>query len=92
MWSLVLNPLSRGFDWARELAVFFARNENRTPSMIIIRRLVLDVSFLVCVVTMIGALWRKSGVRRREVKAALGVLWRAIIGGKTQRPIVQQAA
>jgi len=58
--------------------------------MIIIRRLCLDVSFLVCVVALIGALWRKSGVRRREVKAALVVLWRAIVGSKPQRSLVDQ--
>ncbi|KAH9482440.1 Acyl-CoA-binding protein-like protein 3 [Psilocybe cubensis] len=90
MWSMVLNPLSRGLDRLRELSVFFASNQNRTPSMIIIRRLCLDVSFLLCVVSIIGALWRKSGVRRREVRAALIVLWRAIVGSKQQRLLVDQ--
>ena len=92
MWSLVLNPLSRGIERAREMSVFFARNENRTPSMIIIRRLLLDVSFLVTVIAIVGTLWRKSGVRRREVRAALGVLWRAIIGSKPQRLSDRQSA
>ncbi|KDR83439.1 hypothetical protein GALMADRAFT_235577 [Galerina marginata CBS 339.88] len=90
MWSVVLNPLCRGIERLREVSVFFASNENRSPSMIIIRRLCLDVSFLVCVVALIGALWRKSGVRRREVKAALVVLWRAIVGSKPQRSLVDQ--
>ncbi|CAA7260248.1 unnamed protein product [Cyclocybe aegerita] len=90
MWSIVLNPLSRGLDRLREFATFFATNENRSPSMTIIRRLCLDVSFLVCVVAVIGAVWRKSGVRRREVKAALVVLWRAIIGSKSQRELTQR--
>ncbi|KAJ3511524.1 hypothetical protein NLJ89_g4049 [Agrocybe chaxingu] len=90
MWSIVLNPLSRGLDRLREFATFFATNENRSPSMMIIRRLCLDVSFLVCVVAVIGAVWRKSGVRRREVKAALVVLWRAIIGSKPQRELTQR--
>jgi hypothetical protein len=54
----------------------------------IVRRLIFDVSFLVCVVAVIGAVWRRSGVRRREVKAALVVLWRALIGssGGSIRP------
>jgi hypothetical protein len=90
MWSLVMNPLVRGFDSLREFSTFFARNENHSPSMIIIRRLCLDVSFLVCVIAIIGAIWRKSGVRRREVKAALIVLWRAIVGSKPQRVLRDQ--
>lgn len=85
MWSLVMNPLSRGWVHLRDFSTFFARNENRTPSMVIIRRLCLDVSFLACIIAIIGAIWRKSGVRRREVKAALGVLWRAILGTKPER-------
>ncbi|RXW25828.1 hypothetical protein EST38_g44 [Candolleomyces aberdarensis] len=85
LWSLVLNPLFRGMDHVRDWATFFARDENRSPARMIVRRLVLDVSFLVCVVAVIGAVWRRSGVRRREVKAALVVLWRALIGG-SRRP------
>ncbi|PPR02477.1 hypothetical protein CVT24_002026 [Panaeolus cyanescens] len=90
MWSMVLNPMSRGLEKMKEWATFFARNENRSPSMIIIRRLCLDVSFLVCVVAVLGALWRKSGVRRREVKAALVILWRAIVGHKSQASLVER--
>ncbi|KAJ7937339.1 hypothetical protein B0H13DRAFT_1945442 [Mycena leptocephala] len=82
MWSLVANPVSRGIETLREAATFFARDESRSPTLIIVRRLCLDVSFLVCVLYVIRTLWRKSGVRRREVNAALVVLWRAIIGSK----------
>ena len=85
MWSLVLNPLSRGVERLKELSTFFARNENRSPSTIIIRRLCLDISFLLCVITTLRTLWFKSGVRRREVKAALIILWRAIVGIKPPR-------
>jgi hypothetical protein len=89
LWSLVLNPLSRGLDVLREFSTFFARNENRSPTSIIIRRLCLDVSFLVCVVAVVRALWKRSGVRRREVRAALVVLWRAILGTKPRMMIDQ---
>ncbi|KAJ7122739.1 hypothetical protein C8R44DRAFT_784410 [Mycena epipterygia] len=82
MWSLVVNPLSRGIEALREAATFFAQDENRSPTAIIVRRLCLDVSFLLCVLAVIRALWRKSGVRRREVNAALVALWRAILGTK----------
>nr|GAT53843.1 predicted protein [Mycena chlorophos]GAT53844.1 predicted protein [Mycena chlorophos] len=90
MWSLVAQPISRGIESLREAATFFARDENRTPMMIIVRRLCLDISFLVCVLAVIRALWRKSGVRRREVKAALGILWRAILGTKPPRAMVDR--
>ncbi|KAJ7688436.1 hypothetical protein B0H17DRAFT_1068717 [Mycena rosella] len=82
MWSLVVNPVARGIEALREAATFFARDENRSPTLIIVRRLCLDVSFLLCVLAVIRTLWRKSGVRRREVNAALVVLWRAILGTK----------
>lgn len=90
MWSIVLNPLSRGLESLREFAVFFARNENRSPTSIILRRLCLDVSFLLCVIGVVSALWRKSGVRRGEVREALIVLWRAILGTKPQRSLVDR--
>lgn len=80
MWSFILNPLSHAMDTLQDLSIFFSRDENRSPSMIIIRRLCLDVSFLLCVISVVGTLWRKSGTRRREVRAALIVLWRAIVG------------
>ena len=83
MWSFVLNPLSHVVDALRDMSTFFSREENRSPSMIIIRRLCLDVSFLLCVIGVVGAIWRKSGNRRREVRAALVVLWRAIVGSPT---------
>ncbi|TFK43250.1 acyl CoA binding protein-domain-containing protein [Crucibulum laeve] len=90
MWSIVLNPISCGLDSLRHAATFFARNENRSPTMVIVRRLCLDVSFLVCVIAVIGALWRKSGVRRREVRAALIVLWRAVLGSKPARQMADR--
>lgn len=85
MWSLVLNPLSRGIVRLRELASFFARNEHRSPSMTIVRRLCLDVSFLLSAVFILRSLWIRSGVRRREVKFALIILWRAMVGSHTRR-------
>ncbi|KAF8897230.1 acyl CoA binding protein-domain-containing protein [Infundibulicybe gibba] len=90
MWSIVLNPVSRGLEHLRDFATFFAKNENRSPTMIIVRRLCLDVSFMFCVITVFKALWRRSGVRRREVRAALVVLWRAILGSKPERLMVDR--
>ncbi|KXN87970.1 hypothetical protein AN958_07980 [Leucoagaricus sp. SymC.cos] len=87
MWSYVLNPISRAISFLHKLARFFASDPSRSPTGVIVRRLCLDLSFLVCVVAIIGAVWRKSGVRRREVKAALLVLWRAIVGNKGPRTL-----
>jgi hypothetical protein len=81
MWSFILNPLSDAKDTLRTC---FARDENRSPSSVIIRRLCLDISFLLCVISVIGAIWRRSGSRRREVRAALIVLWRAIVGSPSR--------
>ena len=84
MWSFVLNPFSNVMDTLRDMSTFFSRDENRSPSMIIIRRLCLDVSFLLCVIGVVGAIWRKSGNRRREVRVALVMLWRAIVGSPSR--------
>lgn len=90
MWSLVVNPLARVLDKMRDLATFFARNEDRSPTRMIIRRLCLDVSFLVCVLAVVRLLWKRSGVRRREVHIALRVLWHAILGAKPDRVMIDQ--
>jgi hypothetical protein len=90
MWSLVLNPLSRGLASLRALFVFFVRSENRSPTFIVVRRLCLDVSFLLCVLAVVRAIWKKSGVRRREVRMALIVLWRALVGSKKERVMVDR--
>jgi len=94
MWSLVLNPLSRALRHLRTVAQFFASNEhqvhNRSPGMIVLRRLCLDMSFLVCVLAVVRAVWRRSGARRREVRMALGVLWRAILGRGGGRTMIER--
>ena len=90
MWSLVLNPVQRGVESLYSVARFFRNNENRSPSAIIIRRLCLDVSFLLGCLIFVRTLWKKSGARRRDVNAALVVLWRAILGTKDGRTMVDR--
>lgn len=80
MWSLVLNPIQKGIAQLRALSELLVKNENRSPSAIILRRLFLDASFLFCCLLFVRTIWRKSGARRRDVRAALIVLWRAILG------------
>ncbi|KAL0949861.1 hypothetical protein HGRIS_009894 [Hohenbuehelia grisea] len=90
MWSVVLNPVSYGIGQLKEFAKFFARNENRSPTVLIIRRLCLDVSFLLCVLALVRSVWRKSGVRRGEVRSALQILWQAIVGTKKTRTMIDR--
>ncbi|KAI0363555.1 ACBP-domain-containing protein [Pilatotrama ljubarskyi] len=80
MWSIVLRPLVRVLRLFRQLAVFLANGENRSPTLVIIRRLFLDVSFILCFLALFKAGWRRSGMRRKEVIAALRGLWKAILG------------
>jgi hypothetical protein len=91
LWSTVLVPLSQWLRRAREWSIFFARDENRSPAKLIIRRLLLDVSFFVFVVAIIGALWRRSGVRRREIHSALVVLGRALVGSRPAQAQITRA-
>ena len=90
MWSIILHPLSRGLEKLREFANFFARTGDRSPTSIVVRRLCLDTSFFICVLVVARLLWRKSGVRRREVRTALVILWRAILGTKPERVMIHR--
>lgn len=91
MWTMVLTPLSRAFALFGQLMNFLAKSERRSPALVIIRRLLLDLSFLLCMLAMLRWAWRKSGVRRREVKYALRVLWRAMLGHTQPRVLVDRA-
>ncbi|KIY45859.1 ACBP-domain-containing protein [Fistulina hepatica ATCC 64428] len=82
LWSWVVRPMSSMLEHIHQLAAFFAKNENHTPTQLIVRRLCLDASFLLCVFSIIRFIYRRSGVRRREIRAALIVLWRALLGTK----------
>ncbi|KAI0796514.1 acyl CoA binding protein-domain-containing protein [Abortiporus biennis] len=91
MWSLVLKPLSHVIDVFQQLLRFLANNENRSPTLVVIRRLFLDISFLLSVLALVRMTWRKSGMRRKEVLAALHGLWRAIVGHKRPRVLIDRA-
>ncbi|KAK2466443.1 hypothetical protein APHAL10511_002085 [Amanita phalloides] len=88
LWSLILNPISHSLDSIRGFTHFLAKDETRTSFAIVVRRLCLDFSFLLCAILITKYLWRKSGVRRREVRIALRMLWRALLGTKTPRVMV----
>jgi len=85
LWSLVLQPLARLLTSVRGVAAFLAINENRSPTFVVIRRLFLDLSFALAVLAIAKMGWRRTGLRRKEVYVALGLLWRAVIGGRAGR-------
>ena len=91
MWALVLRPLLRAYALARYALVLLAGGgPRRSPTFVVVRRLLLDVSFVLCVLAVFKAGWRRSGVRRREVVAALNGLWYAIVGQHTPRQMVER--
>ncbi|RPD66700.1 ACBP-domain-containing protein [Lentinus tigrinus ALCF2SS1-7] len=90
MWSLVLQPLARAVRLFRQLMALIANSENRSPTFVIIRRLFLDISFVLCFLAVFKLGWRRSGVRRREVSTALQGLWRAIVGHQAPRHMVER--
>ncbi|KAH7931273.1 ACBP-domain-containing protein [Leucogyrophana mollusca] len=91
MWSLVLKPLLRISASFKQLLIFFARNENRSPVLIVVRRLCLDISFTLAVLAVLRMAWKKSTTRRREVNAALVLLWGAVTGSRRSRPMISRA-
>jgi hypothetical protein len=56
------------------------RLHTSSPVLLVVRRLFLDASFVLAVLGLTRWMWRKTGLRRREVYVALGVLWRALVG------------
>lgn len=96
LWSLVVAPLTRIVDSLRALAIFIAyvpaeeprlygdqrRRPATSPVLLVVRRLILDATFVLSVLGLMRWGWRKTGLRRREVYAALGVLWRALVGSE----------
>ena len=92
LWSLVLQPLARLLASVRGAVAFLAVNENRSPTFVVIRRLFLDLSFVLAVLAIGKVGWKRAGLKRKEIIVALGVLWRAVIGsraGKVRRMVDQ---
>lgn len=89
MWSLVLSPVTRVGGTVRQLVRFFATSEH-SPALVVVRRLCLDMSFLFCVLWVLRSLWRRTGVRRREVRLAFKILIRAILGRQQERALVDR--
>ncbi|KAG8218818.1 hypothetical protein J3R82DRAFT_4495 [Butyriboletus roseoflavus] len=81
LWTLVLKPLLQNLSFLQRLFVFFLKGgQNRSPVLIVVRRLCLDISFVMVVVGVLRTAWTKTVTRRREVGAALILLWGAVTG------------
>lgn len=90
MWSLVLNPLAVILARFRRLTDFLLYNDSRSPTLVVIRRLMLDVSFLLCLLSVSRMLWRRSGTRRQAVRDTLQRLWWVIVGQQVPRVLVDR--
>jgi hypothetical protein len=80
MWTVVVRPVSRVLGLMKAFTTYFINGNIQSPLLVVLRRLCLDLSFLLAALGLFRHLWRRSGIRRREVKLAFGVLWRAIMG------------
>ncbi|ETW84259.1 hypothetical protein HETIRDRAFT_472785 [Heterobasidion irregulare TC 32-1] len=58
LWSYVLKALVRVVARSQQLVSFLADHEHRSPTLIVVRRLFLDLSFILCVLAVIRVLWR----------------------------------
>jgi hypothetical protein len=90
LWSLLLQPLARLTQGMRHVLAFLAVNEHRSPAWVVIRRLFLDISFLLCALAVFKLGWKKSGIRRAEITEALKILARAVAGKKRPRNMVNR--
>jgi len=92
LWSVVLAPLARLTKFLSRLLVFLlARREREgvarlSPGFVVLRRLLLDASFVLGVLFIGRKLWKRSGVRRQEVIKALRGVWTAIMGSSVAAP------
>ncbi|KDQ07734.1 hypothetical protein BOTBODRAFT_38532 [Botryobasidium botryosum FD-172 SS1] len=83
-WALVLRPLARIARYLSALSAFLLSpsTPNRSPTLLIIRRLMLDASFILFVLFWLRKAWLGAGMRRREVYQALTGVWWALVGRK----------
>ena len=93
MWSVVLTPVTKltRFLW-RIISFLLYRNPSASSAVLILRRLLLDISFVLCVFLLARRVWRRSGVRRREVFAALQGVWGALVGSNIPQRLMADKA
>lgn len=89
LWSLVLVPLTRLANQFRYVLILLTkpppppvRGRSGSNLHAIVRRLVLDASFVLTLAAVFHTVWRRTGIRRREVYKALKLVWIALMGRK----------
>jgi hypothetical protein len=87
LWSLVARPTSAlvklfVFILRVILSPRLASSQPPSPILLILRRLALDASFVLMALWAAKRGWRASGARRKDVRAALGMLVHAVIGSE----------
>ena len=90
MWSLVLNPLSTVVARIQRFMDFLLHNDTRSPALVVVRRLVLDVSFLLCLLATVRLAWRRSNSRRQTLLDILKNIWFIVVGHQVPRTLVDR--
>ena len=87
LWSMVLAPLARTTKFLLRVVAFLVSRRQRSsgssglsPGLLVFRRLLLDVSFVLCAAFIWRRIWARSGLRRKEVIHALVGVWHAMSG------------
>lgn len=90
MWSVVLNPVAAAVARVRRLVDFLLYADNRSPTLVVLRRLILDVSFLLCVIMLSRGVLRRSGARRQALSGVLRAIWAVVVGHQVPRTLVDR--
>lgn len=90
LWAIVFKGITRVLASLRQFAIFLSDTEGRSPTFVVVRRLFLDLSFILCTLALIKTIWRRTGVRRREVNAAIRALWWAVVGKAPARSMADR--
>lgn len=90
MWSIILNPVAAVLARVRRLTDFLLYNDHRSPTLVVIRRLILDISFLLCLFAASRLVWRRSGARRQAMRDMLQRVWWILLGRQVPRVLVDR--
>lgn len=69
----------------------YARRRYSSPSLsilLIIRRLILDVSFIFAFLGLVRFVWKRTGLRRKFIYSLVGMVWRSILGGERKARVM----
>ncbi|KAH9077382.1 ACBP-domain-containing protein [Lactarius deliciosus] len=66
----------------RQFAIFLSDSEGRSPTFVVVRRLFLDLSFIICALALTKTAWRRTGPIR--------ALWWAVLGKAPARSMADR--